>query len=132
MDETMKNTIENEEEINGQMSLLEDEVVSDKPEETPIPQTNDELKAAIEAQLTKIRRQSILIGAQTACTVILEKIMVLLKKPGKISMNDYKRLVKEIQQFCETGISRKINADGEPEPITKEKSEDNSTKLMED
>lgn len=129
MDETMKNTIENKEEINGQMSLFEDEVVSDKPEESAIPQSNDELKKAIEDQLTKIRRQSILIGAQTACTVILEKIMVLLKKPGKITMNDYKRLVKDIQQFCETGISRKINADGEPEPIKKE---DNNTKLMEE
>lgn len=129
MDETMKNTIENKEEIDGQMSLFEDEVVSDKPEESAIPQSNDELKKAIEDQLTKIRRQSILIGAQTACTVILEKIMVLLKKPGKITMNDYKRLVKDIQQFCETGISRKINADGEPEPIKKE---DNNTKLMEE
>lgn len=129
MDETMKNTIENKEEINGQMSLFEDEVASDKPEESAIPQSNDELKKAIEEQLTKIRRQSILIGAQTACTVILEKIMVLLKKPGKITMNDYKRLIKDIQQFCETGISRKINADGEPEPIKKE---DNNTKLMEE
>ena len=99
MDETIKNTTE-EETAQKPVSEMQD----------------DKLKEAIEAQLTKIRRQSILIGAQTACTVILEKIMTAAKQPGKRSMNDYRRLIKDIENFCQTGISRKINADGETEP----------------
>ena len=101
MDETMMNTVNEE--------IMDEENVT--------PQTNDELKTAIQEQLSKIRRQSILVGAQTACTVILEKITVALREPGKRTMNDYRRLIKDIQQFCETGISRQLDESGEPKPI---------------
>ena len=79
--------------------------------------TNDELKNAIEEQMSNLRRQSILIGAQTACNVILEKIYVHTAKPGKKSYRDYERLIKEITDFCQTGISRKVNADGTTSPV---------------
>ena len=46
------------------------------------------------------------------------KITKAKQQPGKRSMNDYKRLIKELEQFCATGLSRKID-DG------------NDTKLME-
>lgn len=116
MDETMKNTVEEE---------LEEQIAPEE-EET----NTDPLKEAIEAQMKKIQRQSMLIGAQTICRVMLEKILVAEAKPGKRTMNDYKRLIKDLKQFCETGISRKVNADGETEPI--EETTDNSTKLMEE
>jgi hypothetical protein len=32
-------------------------------------------------------------------------------------MNDYKRLIKDIKNFCAIGVSRNINADGETETI---------------
>ena len=121
MDETMKNTVE--EELEEQI-ILEEEV---SPEQET---SEDPLRDAIEAQMKKIQRQSMLIGAQTICRVMLEKILVAEAKPGKRTMNDYKRLIKDLKQFCETGISRKINADGETEPI--EETTDNSTKLMEE
>lgn len=114
MDETIKNTTE---EIENNVEIEEN--VSQK--------TDDELRAAIETQMTKLRRQNILIGAQTACSVILEKIITATSKPGKMSMNDYKRVIKDIENFCRVGISRKINADGEAEPIN-----NNNTKLMEE
>ena len=82
---------------------------------TPEESTQDPLKEAIESQMKKIQRQSMLIGAQTSCSVILNKIAVAMNKPGKRTMNDYKRIIKDIQQFCETGVSRKVNADGEIE-----------------
>ena len=44
-------------------------------------------------------------------------------KPGKRTLNDYRRLVKDIRGFCETGVSRKINADG----TTSEKTEEETT-----
>ena len=97
-----------------------EETVNEMIEEQTKNEAEDPLKAAIEAQMKKIQRQSMLIGAQTMCRVILEKIIVAMNKPGKRTMNDYKRLIKDVQNFCETGLSRKVNADGETEPIEEE------------
>lgn len=106
------NIVELHEDIDGQLNLFEEEQQSEPAS------TDDQLKQAIEEQLKKIQRQNLLLGAQTMCSVVLQKITAAQSKPGKMTMNDYKRLVKNIQKFCETGISRKINADGETEPKT--------------
>lgn len=111
MDETMKNTAT--EELEEQANVVEEMSETEDG-------TQDPLKDAIEAQMKKIQRQSMLLGAQTMCRVVLEKIVVAEAKPGKRTMNDYKRLIKDIKNFCETGISRKVNADGETEPIEEE------------
>lgn len=91
--------------------------------------TKDPLKEAIEAQMIKLQRQSMLLGAQSILQVVLEKIVVAENQPGKRTMNDYKRLVKDLKNFCNTGLSRKVNEDGETEPIN---NDENSTKLMEE
>ena len=106
--DTEKNNVE----LDEQMSLFEDEV-----EQTEEPQTNDELKGAIEETLSKIRRQSMLLGAQVMLQTVLDKITVFERKPGSKSNNDHKRLIKDIKHFCETGLSRNVNIDGETEPI---------------
>lgn len=87
------------------------EMVDEQPK-----MSNDELKKAIDEQMSNLRRQSILIGAQTACSVILQKIYTASSKPGKKSYRDLERLIVDIQKFCETGVSRKINADGTTTP----------------
>lgn len=79
--------------------------------------SNDELKGAIEETLSKIRRQSMLLGFQVSCQTILDKIVAFEKRPGSKSNNDHKRLIKDIKQFAEIGLSRKVNTDGETEPI---------------
>lgn len=112
MDKTMQNSTE---ELVEQAIPTEKDVVTTEEEKT-----EDPLKEAIEEQLKKIQRQNLLIGAQTVCTVILEKIMSAMKQPGKRTMNDYKRLVKDIENFCKVGLSHKVNADGETEPINEE------------
>ena len=84
---------------------------------------NDQLKSAIEEQMRKLRTQSMLLGAQSICQVILQKIYAVQQKPGKKTYRDYERLIKDVQQFCETGISRTVNADG----TTSEKTEVEST-----
>lgn len=89
--------------------------------------TDDSLKEAVEEQLKKIRTQSLLLGAQTSCNVILQKIAVWESQPGKRTLNDHRRLIKEIKNFCQTGISRKVNPDGTTSP----RDEDN-TKLTEE
>lgn len=84
---------------------------------------NDELKEAIEETLSKIRRQNMLLGAQTMCRAILDKIVIFEKTPGKKSNNDHKRLIKDIKKFCETGLSRQVKFEDD---------EENNTKLMEE
>lgn len=104
-------TYEMHEEEDGQLSLFKEQVSESEPK------TDDDLRNAIEEQMRKIARQNMLIGAQTMCHVVLEKIAVAQSQPGKRTMNDYKRLIKDIEQFCRTCLSRKINTDGETEPV---------------
>lgn len=115
MDETMKNAAT--EELNEQETLVAEEESTTTEQET----VEDPLKEAIEEQLSKIRRQSMLLGAQTMCSVIRQKIYKFESQSGRRTMNDYKRFMKDVKNFCDTGLSRKVNADGETEPI-KEKS----------
>lgn len=98
---------------------LEDQVIlSEDREESPIgPEAKDELKDAIEDTLSKLRLQSMLLGGQAVCRTILDKIIAFERKPGSKSNNDHKRLIKDIRNFCEVGLSRKVNADGETEPV---------------
>ena len=83
---------------------------------------SDELKGAIEETPSKIRSQSMLLGAQAMCRTILDKIVMFERTNSKKSNNDHKRLIKDIKKFCETGLSRQVNFDGE--------TEENNTKLM--
>lgn len=85
--------------------------------------TNDELKGAIEETLSKIRRQSMLLGAQVMLQTVLDKITAFERKPGSKSNNDHKRLIKDIKQFCEQGLTRKVDANGETSPIENVESE---------
>lgn len=97
-------------ELDEQTSLFEDEV-----EAQIEPEAKDELKDAIEETLSKIRRQSMLLGFQVACQSVLDKITMFERKPGSKSNNDHKRLIKDIKQFVEQGLSRKVNTNGETE-----------------
>lgn len=83
------------------------------------PEAKDELKEAIDETLSKLRMQSMLLGAQAICQTILDKIITFERNPGSKSNNDHKRLIKDIKNFCEVGLSRKVNTDGETEPIEK-------------
>lgn len=76
-----------------------------------------ELKEIVEGHLRREFEKGVLVGAQTACSVILNKITKLSTKTGRHTLNDYKRLFKEVEDFCRTGVSRKINPDGTTSPI---------------
>lgn len=102
-----------------QMSLFED--VEEQTTESQVEQEEkDELKEAIEETMSRLRRQSMLLGFQVACQTVLDKITAFERKPGSKSNNDHKRLIKDIKQFVETALSRKVNTDGETEPIEEE------------
>ena len=100
-------------EPNEHVDLFENE--NAVPSETP--NADDELKFAIGETLSKIRRQSMLLGGQSVCHIILNKITTFENKPGSKSNNDHKRLIKDIKHLCEIGLSRKVNTDGETESV---------------
>ena len=92
-------------------------------EEQENPVMNDEeLKGAIEERLSKIRTQSMILGFRVACQTIRDKIVAFERTPGSKSNNDHKRLIKDIKQFVEQGLARKMNENGEIEipedPVT--------------
>ena len=97
------------EELNGQTNLFGDDTVVT---EEPVINNEDALRDVIKDSYDKIRLQAMLLGAQTTLRVVLDKIDTAMNQPGKRSMNDYKRLVKEITNFCVTGLSKTVNADG--------------------
>lgn len=103
-------------------TFLEDETIQAQ-ETVSEPETTDELKGAIGETLSKIRTQSMLLGAQAICKTIADKIYIFESSQGKKSANDYKRLIKDVKKFCEVGLSRKVNLDGTTEPIEKTDSE---------
>lgn len=109
--------------MNEKNEIIEAEEMDIK---TPTETEKDDLTKAIEETMEKIRTQSMLLGAQAMCSVVLQKITVAMNQPGKRSLNDYRRLVKDIEDFCTTGLSRKVNPDGTTSPV------DDDTKLMEE
>lgn len=70
---------------------------------------DEELKHAIEAQLSKIQNQAMVVGLKVACSAIKDRIDVFERSPGKKTNNDYKRLVKNIRKFVEQGLSDENN-----------------------
>ena len=88
----------------------------------------DVLKSALEEQFKKIQTQNLLLGFQTCASTILEKIIIWEKQPGKRTLNDHRRLIKDLKKFVETGLSKKVNLDG----TVSDKDEDDNTKLTEE
>ena len=93
---------------------MEDNKTIEQLEETV---QKDELKAAIEKTMDDIRTQSMLLGAQAICQIIQNKIYTFESSGYKKSTNDYKRLVKDIQTFCNTGLSRNVYGDKKEESV---------------
>lgn len=108
-------------------NIIINELVNEDNNEVDVAtEEKDELTKAVEAQMEKLRRQAMLLGGQAICSAILQNINIAMRKPGKRSYRDYERLIKEISDFCTTGMSRKVNLDGTISPI-EEDSEINTT-----
>lgn len=84
----------------------------------------EQLKEVFSDQFSKLQRQSMLLGAQTMCSTIREKIYKFESQSGGRTLNDYRRFMKDIKSFCEVGLSRKVNTDGETEPVEESATEE--------
>ena len=72
---------------------------------------DDELREVIDEQFSKVHNKAMVLGFKVCCKSILEKIIAFERSPGKRSNNDHKRLIKDIKNFCEVSLSRKIDID---------------------
>lgn len=88
---------------NGQMTLFAEEQTTEQENDL----ATDELKEAMNEQFTKIQNQAMVLGIRVTSKLVLDKIAVAMSKPGKRSLNDYKRLVKEIEDFCKVAMVQK-------------------------
>lgn len=79
------------------------------------PLDNEELKEAIMARMQQIYNDGMIVGFQTACHTALNKIYEFERSAGKKSTNDYKRCLKDLKKFFETGISRNVSSNEETE-----------------
>lgn len=74
---------------------------------------DDGFQELVYARMRKIYNDGMIVGFQTACHTALDRIYAFERTGGKKSTNDYKRCIKDLKKFFETGISRDINSDEE-------------------
>jgi hypothetical protein len=82
--------------------------------------TDDALKEVIKTQLEKVRMAALLNGLNAICGVVLQYITEFQKQPGKKSVNDYKRLIKKISNFCSVSLNKTVDDDGNIVDVKKE------------
>jgi hypothetical protein len=83
------------------------------PEETTQAQAlteDQDFKDLVYERMRKVHSEGMIVGFQTACHTALGKIYAFERSAGKKSTNDYKRCLKDLKKFFETGISRKVNS----------------------
>ena len=90
-----------------------DEVLTNEEVSQMSPDALATLKATAEEQFEKIRNQAMILGFRVACATVMDRIEEFERSPGKKSNNDHKRLIKNIKQFAEQGLARKMNENGE-------------------
>lgn len=75
--------------------------------------SNDEFQTALEEamkkQFEKVRMAGMLAGAKGICGAIIQYIYQFNSSPGKKTLNDHRRLVKKIGEFCSVSLNKKID-----------------------
>ena len=67
------------------------------------------LEEAMKQQFEKVRMAGLLAGAKGICGVVVQYIHQFNNSPGKRTLNDYRRLVKKINDFCSVSLSKKVD-----------------------
>lgn len=66
----------------------------------------DELKAKTEEKFSKFQSDMMILGVRIGSRTINNMIVEFKKSPGKKSTNDYKRLIKKIEDFCNRSLAK--------------------------
>ena len=83
MDEKIKNTEEQEDNLNL-----------------------DEAKTKVEEKFSKFQSDMMILGVRIGSRTINNMIAEFKRTPGKKSTNDYKRLIKKIEDFCNRSLAK--------------------------
>ena len=67
------------------------------------------LEEAMKKQFEKVRMAGLLAGSKGVCGVIVQYIHQFNSSPGKRTLNDYRRLVKKINEFCSVSLSKQVD-----------------------
>ena len=66
----------------------------------------DAVKAKAEEKFSKFQSEMMIIGVRIASRSINNMIVEFKQTPGKKSANDYKRLIKKIEEFCTRSLTK--------------------------
>ena len=99
-----------------QLSLFKDEEEKVVEPDGALAEDED-FKELVYSRMQKIHSEGMIVGFQTACHTALNKIYAFESGSGKKSANDYKRCLKDLKKFFETGLSHKVNANETAENI---------------
>ena len=92
------------------MDTENNNVIIEESTETPTLAEEQNFKDLVYERMRKIHSEGMIVGFQTACHTALNKIYEFERDAGKKSANDYKRCIKDLKKFFETGISRQSNS----------------------
>ena len=79
------------------------------PEEMSNDEFQDALEEAMKKQFEKVRIAGMLAGAKGICVVITQYIYEFNSSYGKKTLNDHRRLLKKINEFCYVSLGKKID-----------------------
>lgn len=71
-------------------------------------EVDEQLKSDVQDMMEKLRTQSMLLGGRSVALVIHKMISEDLSKPGKRSMNDYRRTLKKVLDFCQKAVDSTV------------------------
>lgn len=66
----------------------------------------EEVKAKAEEKFSKFQSDMMILGVRIASRTINNMITEFKQTTGKKSTNDYKRLIKKIEEFCTRSLSK--------------------------
>lgn len=71
-------------------------------------EVDEQLKSDVQDMMEKLRTQAMLIGARSMAVVISNMINEDMSKPGKRSMNDMRRTLKKVLDFCQKAVDHPV------------------------
>ena len=66
----------------------------------------DEVKTKIEERFSKFQSDMMILGVRIGSRTVNNMIAEFKRSPGKKSTNDYKRLIKKIEDFCNRSLTK--------------------------
>ena len=70
----------------------------------------DEIKKLANDVIEQTRTHAMLLGGRSMAVVVANMIDEAMRQPGKRTMNDMRRIVKKVRDFCQVAIDHPVEA----------------------